>query len=63
MIEWMSCPIGAIACPKTRLYAQHSYTLGEADKYRLPAVYGMDESLALQILPDLSIDWVFVAQI
>jgi hypothetical protein len=39
------------------------YTLDEAGKYSRPSVYGMDEPLALQVLPDLSIDWAFVEHI
>lgn len=64
---------------KTRLYEQHGvreywivhpterwvmvYTLDEAGKYSRPSVYGMDAPIALQALPDLSIDWAFVEQI
>ena len=61
---------------KTRLYEQHGvreywivhpterwvmvYLLGENGQYSRPSVYGMDEPLALQLFPDLSIDWAFM---
>lgn len=37
------------------------YTLDEQGRYGQPGVFGMDEPTAVQIFPDLSIDWSFMA--
>ncbi|MDD5113776.1 MAG: Uma2 family endonuclease [Methylobacter sp.] len=38
------------------------YTLDEQGRYGQPGVFGMDEPTAVQLFPDLSIDWSFIAE-
>lgn len=38
------------------------YTLDEQGRYGQPGVFGMDEPTAVQLFPDLSINWSFMAE-
>jgi len=38
------------------------YTLDEQGRYGQPGVFGMDAPTAVQLFPDLSIDWSFMAE-
>jgi len=38
------------------------YTLDEQGRYGQPGVFGMDEPTAVQLFPDFSINWSFMAE-